>query len=183
MAIKIPSPSMVFNHNLAKLAKYRMDETFNVTDAASIEMHVKKKTENAPFKSVVLNAHGWPAHVYYGSMAGGEPSAEQGKDPYYTVNWDWINRISDWRYSNGDPRVGTIWITSCDIISFTGPKDGNLFCGYLAKKTGARVIGSNAKHSQGGESRHGYIDSYKGDVWIYYKDGSNRAYQPKEEDD
>lgn len=70
MAIKIPSPSMVFNHNLAKLAKYRMDETFNVTDAASIEMHVKKKTENAPFKSVVLNAHGWPAHVYYGSMAG-----------------------------------------------------------------------------------------------------------------
>lgn len=178
MAIEIPSPSMVFNHNIARLAKYNMDETFLVTNAASVDFHVKEKTKKSPFKSLVLNAHGWPAHIYFGSMAGGEPNAKQGEEPYYTINWEWVNIVENWKYPDGNPRIETIWITSCNVIDFSGPKDGNLFCGYLAKKTGARVIGSNAKQSQKGESRKGYIDDYKGDVWIYDTDGSNRPFEP-----
>lgn len=184
MSIAIPSPSIVFNHALPKLVKYTMDKTYNIANAAAIEMHllsesdpVKKGQPRRPFKSLVLNAHGWPAHVYYGPFKDGKPDPDEVENPYYVFSWKYAERLNRWRYSDKSPRVETIYITSCDIISFGDRYDGNLFCGWVAKQTGSYVIGSNEKQRQG-TTKKGHIDDYKGSVWRYFPDGTNEPWKP-----
>jgi hypothetical protein len=77
-------------------------------------------------------------------------------------------------------KVNTIFIVACEVAQIGSTSfDGNLFCGAIAKASGATVFCSTALQRTYlypiiGLS-FGCIDEYEGIVYRYNRDGSNRA--------
>ena len=168
--IKIPSRSYAANQYSSKVYPYEMDVTKTVRGYAIelidwlVEATGGEKANHA-LQSLVINCHGKPAHLHIG---------------YEGFSWDNLHAWKRLRHKDGTPRVKTIYITACNVISFTGPKDGNLFCGAIAKNANAYVIASNKMQSPSACPK-GYIDEYEGGVWEYTPLGSNRSWdgEPK----
>ena len=101
-----------------------------------------------------LNAHGRPAHIGLGAGIG----------------WPEVHL-----FSSLAGLVSEIYIVACQVVSFTGPADGNLFCGAIAKASRASVFASNGSQSTGlwPHLPYGKIDGFEGSVWKWRPDGSN----------
>ena len=164
--IRIPSRS--FQANSSRVYPYVMDDWMQYDKAfypVKIIEDIESHTEETRLESFVINCHGAPAYL---------DIADGGFD------WDNLDLWKRLRYESGNPRVRTIYIVSCNVVSFGSERDGNLFCGAVAKNSGAYVIASN--HLQNPSSPpppKGYIDDYEGSVWLYWPDGSNRSWNRK----
>ena len=115
---------------------------------------VAKGASGGKLNALVFNSHGSPAHLYMGTGIG------------------WPQVAS---FSMLAGLVDEIYIIACQVVSFTGAGDGNLWCGAIAKAAKAMVYASNAKQSTGlwPWIPYGNIDGYEGKVWRWYPDGHN----------
>lgn len=73
------------------------------------------------------------------------------------------------------PSVSSIYLVACNVVSFSGAGDGNLFCSDMAKNAQARVFASNHTQTTGAWASipYGHIDGFEGDVWMWHPDGTN----------
>ena len=110
-------------------------------------------------RCVVFNSHGWPGELGIGT----------GITP---------PQASLFKVLSG--KVNTIFIVACEVAEIGSTNfDGNLFCGAIAKASGATVFCSTALQSPYLYPiiglPFGSIDEYEGIVYRYNRDGSNRA--------
>jgi hypothetical protein len=158
--IKLDDPSMVWNAEGVPGPDYHMWNTWRVA-ANEGPSHVLGWTAvvaaGAPggkLRALVSNSHGRPAWLGVGTGIG-------------------------WRevplFSKLSGLVDEIYIVACEVVSFTGPGDGNLFCGAIAKASGAVVYASNHTQTTGAWPRlpYGKIDGFEGKVWRWLPNGSN----------
>jgi hypothetical protein len=109
--------------------------------------------------NLVINCHGHVVHLTIGTG----------------INF---SDVSSFNLLSG--LVKNIWITACQFVSFTGPGDGNLFCGALAKSVSAYVYASDADQDTFvfPALPYAFIDGYEGNVWKWHPDGSNEPVNP-----
>jgi hypothetical protein len=158
--INIPQPAMGLNAFNVPGPHYKMWNTWEISGTEPVDhildwtATVAKGCADGRLKALVINCHGSPAHLHLGAGIG----------------WTEIPLFAK---LNG--RVNSIWIVACQVVSFTGPGDGNLFCGAMAKNSGAYVYASNKKQTTGlwPSVPYGAIDGYEGTVWRWNPDGSN----------
>jgi hypothetical protein len=162
--ITIPQPAMVLNAFDVPGPHYKMWNSWEVAASEAVD-HIldwvatlAKGVSGGKLKALVINCHGSPAHLYLGKGIG----------------WGEIPLFSKIKGS-----VGDIWFVACEVVSFTGPGDGNLFCGAIAKNAGANVYASDHTQDTGAYNDYfpsiprGSIDGYEGRVWRWKPDGSN----------
>jgi hypothetical protein len=108
---------------------------------------------------VVFNCHGHPASLNMGTR----------------INFDDLSNFSQLA-----GLVSNIWLIACDVVSFTGGNDGNMFCCAMAKFAQCNVYASDHWQSTGLWPTFPYaiIDGYEGNVWKWHPDGSNEPVNP-----
>lgn len=158
--IKLADPSMVWNAEGVPGPDYHMWNTWRVP-ASDDPSHVIGWTASvaagAPggkLRALVSNSHGSPAWIGVGTG----------------ISWPELPLFS--RLSG---LIDEIYIVACEVVSFTGSGDGNLFCGAIAKATGAVVYASNHTQTTGLWPRlpYGMIDGFEGHVWKWLPSGAN----------
>lgn len=158
--ITLAQPAMALNAEDVPGPDYHMWNTWRV-EKTSPPSHtlgwagiVAKGAPGGKLKAMVMNSHGSPAHLYMGTGIG----------------WPEIPL-----FASLSGLVDEIYIVACEVVSFTGPRDGNLFCGAIAKATGSNVYASNHTQNTGLyiSIPFGKIDGYEGKVWKWHPDGSN----------
>ncbi|MBI1748670.1 MAG: hypothetical protein HYR55_19105 [Acidobacteria bacterium] len=160
----LPQPSMALNSHDVPPPDYQMYNTYKVSaDTAPEHMlgWTAKVGENVRggLRCVVFNSHGSPGKLHIGT----------GITP---------PMANLFKVLNG--KVNTIFIVACEVAQIGATSfDGNLFCGAIAKASGATVFCSTALQSTGGYAiiglPFGQIDEYEGIVYRYKRDGSNKA--------
>lgn len=159
--IKLEQPSMVLNAEGVPGPYYKMWNSWTVPPAAKpadIMAWVASVAGSAPLTeggfNLVINCHGANARLGLGTGFG------WAQLPLFTLL---------------APSVSTIYLVACNVVSFSGSGDGNLFCGAMAKNAAARVISSNHTQTTGALPTipYGCIDGFEGDVWMWHPDGSN----------
>jgi hypothetical protein len=115
---------------------------------------VAKGAGGGRLNALVINCHGSPARLGIGTGIG----------------WSEVNSF---KLISG--LLDDIYIVACNVVSFSGARDGNLFCSEIAKSAGANVFASNATQSTGlwPALPYGKIDGYEGQVWKWFPNGSN----------
>lgn len=161
--ITIPQPSMALNAQGVPGPYYRMWNSWTVPPStaashvlgwtASVGAAAKAKYPDNEF-NVVINCHGAPARMALGSGIG----------------WAQVPLFSLWA-----PMVDNIYIVACEVVSFTGAGDGNLFCGAIAKQAACNVFASNHTQTTGAWPYipYGKIDGFEGNVWMWDSSGAN----------
>jgi hypothetical protein len=158
--IAIAQPAMALNAVGVPGPDYHMWNTWQVDSTVTpsgILGWVASVASGAPdgrLKALVINCHGLAAQLFIGT---GITFAD----------------VSSFSAISG--LVDEIYIVACEVVSFTGAGDGNLFCSAIAKATSAYVYASNADQSTGlwPYIPYGSIDGYEGSVWKWHPDGSN----------
>ena len=158
--ITLDQPSMALNAENVPGPDYHMWNTWRVSSAeapAHILDWVATVATTAPggtLNALVFNCHGSPAHLSLGTGFG----------------WAQIPF-----FSSLSGLVNDIYLVACEVVSFSGPGDGNLFCGAIAKAAQANVYASNATQNTGlwPWIPYGQIDGFEGNVWKWHPDGSN----------
>jgi len=115
---------------------------------------VAKGATGGKLNSLVINCHGRSAFLSLGTGIG----------------WPQVPL-----FSCLSGLVDEIYLVACEVVSFTGTSDGNLFCGAIAKAAKTNVYASNHTQNTGAWLRipYGKIDGFEGKVWKWYPDGSN----------
>lgn len=160
MAITLKQPSMALNAQGVPGPDYHMWNTWQVpssTPPAHIldwTATVAKGATGGRLNAVVINCHGSPAFLGLGTG----------------IRWPEVPLFK--RLSG---LVDEIYLVACSVVSFSGPGDGNLFCGAIAKAAQADVYASNHTQNTGLYFKipYGKIDGYEGKVWKWHSDGSN----------
>lgn len=160
----LPQPSMALNSHDVPPPDYKMWNTYKVSANTTPEHMLGWIAKVAGdvrggLRCVVFNSHGSPGKLHIGT--GITPPLAH----LFTV-------LSG--------KVNTIFIVACEVAQIGSTSfDGNLFCGAIAKASGATVFCSTALQSTGGYAiiglPFGCIDEYEGIVYRYNRDGSNRA--------
>ncbi len=159
--IKLEQPAMALNAEGVPGPYYKMWNTWIVpptAKTADILSWVASVAGSAPPTeggfNLVINCHGSSASLGLGTG----------------ISWSQVPM-----FSLLAPSVFNIYIVACNVVSFTGAGDGNLFCSAIAKNTQARVFASNHTQTTGAWPTvpYGYIDGFEGDVWMWHPDGSN----------
>lgn len=158
--ITLSQPSMALNSQDAPGPHYKMWNTWEVptTDSPGHILNwaasVAKGAPGGKLNALVFNCHGNAAYLKMGTGIG----------------WGQVAL-----FSALSGLVDEIYFVACEVVSFTGSGDGNLFCGAIAKRSGATVYASNAEQSTGlwPSIPFGKIDGYEGKVWRWFSDGSN----------
>src|SRR5262249_13043103 len=109
---------------------------------------VAKGAPGGRLKALVFNCHGDNAILHMGTGIG----------------WGQVALFSLLLDSSGKGLVDEIYLVACEVVSFSGPGDGNLFCGAIAKKAQAYVYASNADQNTGlwPSIPFGKIDGFEG---------------------
>ena len=164
--ITLSQPSMALNAKDVPGPNYKMWNTWNdipsTEDPGHILGWVGKVAKGAPggrLNALVFNCHGNHAYLYMGTGIG----------------WTQVGLFSLLLDSSGKGLVDEIYLVACEVVSFSGTGDGNLFCGAIAKKAQAYVYASSADQSTGlwPYIPYGKIDGFEGKVWKWHPDGSN----------
>jgi hypothetical protein len=158
--INIPQPAMALNAHNVPGPDYKMWNTWRVPANESVDhildwtAKVASACSGSRLKALVINCHGSPASLGLGAGIG------WGELPLFTKLKGCVDDI---------------WIVACNIVSFGGPGDGNLFCGAMAKNAGANVYASDSSQTTGlwPTLPYGAIDGYEGSVWKWTPDGKN----------
>jgi hypothetical protein len=158
--ISIDQPSMALNAENVPGPDYHMWNTWRVAaseDPAHVLNWVQAVAAGADggaLKALIFNCHGNNATLYMGTG----------------ISWPQVGL-----FSVLVGMVTDIYFVACDVVSFSGTGDGNLFCGAVAKAAQANVFASNTEQSTGlwPYIPYGYIDGFEGNVWKWHPDGSN----------
>jgi hypothetical protein len=158
--IKIDQPAMALNAENVPGPDYKMWNTWRVLKSEMPEKicgwvaEVAKGAPGGKLKNVIFNCHGNPGILRMG------------------VGMDWTD-LKHFELLKG--LVDNIYLVACEVVSFTGGHDGNMFCCGIAKAAGANVYASSADQTTGlwPTIPYGYIDGYEGKVWKWKSDGSN----------
>jgi hypothetical protein len=115
---------------------------------------VARGAPGGKLNALVINCHGGPARLSLGTGIG----------------WPQVPF-----FSSLSGLVDEIYLVACEVVSFTGPSDGNLFCGAIAKAAKTNVYASNHTQTTGlwPLIPYGKIDGFEGKVWKWHSDGSN----------
>ena len=178
--ITIPQPAMVLNAEDVPGPDYKMWNSRKVKEGEDPKWvminvaSIAKAATGGKLKALVVNCHGYYAvlkeHKYWFNEKGGGFGLGIGTG---------ITRANvDLVMGEIKGLVDDIWLVACGAAQISqagGAGDGNLFCGSMAKATGANVYASTAKQSTGlwPTIPYGKIDGYEGDVYKYKPDGSN----------
>ncbi|MGB8473841.1 MAG: hypothetical protein WCE61_07140 [Candidatus Acidiferrum sp.] len=170
--LHIPQPSMALNSHNVPPPDYRMWNTRKVaahTDISGLMLNVRSvagAAQGGMLRCLVINSHGSPGGLDLGKGIG------RGETPLFTVL---------------KGKVHTIIIVACEVArigsatcSTVSPScrwnDGNLFCGEIARNTGAYVFASTALQSPYLYYIIGlpvnYVDDYEGTIYRYNPNGS-----------
>jgi len=160
--IYLDPPHMVLNAQNVPGPDYKMWNTWRVPSTeppAKICGWPAIVAAGAPggkLKNLVFNCHGLPGKLFVGS----------------TWAFDWTDIP---RFAVLAGLVENIYLVACEIVSFTGGHDGNMFCCGIAKTAACNVFASDSDQSTGlwPTIPYGYIDGYEGKVWKWKPDGSN----------
>jgi hypothetical protein len=156
--ITLKQPSMALNAENVPGPDYKMWNTMRVSmTAAPVDVLAwTAKVARGPGKlnALVINCHGSPASLKLGTG----------------IRWPQVPL-----FSLLFGLVDDIYLVACKVVSFGGPKDGNLFCGAIAKTAKANVYASNTSQTTGlwPTIPYGKIDGFEGKVWKWHPDGSN----------
>lgn len=157
----LPQPSMALNSHDVPPPDYHMFNTYKVSAETSPQHMLGWAARVATdvgggLRCLVINSHGSPGKLHIGTG------------------------IRDaWPFGALSGKVTAIFIVACQIVDFGGGTfdDGNLFCGAVAKASGATVFCSTALQTTGAYwligLPFGAIDEYEGTVYRYKSDGSN----------
>lgn len=163
--IKLAQPSMVLNADGVPGPYYKMWNSWTVPRTAkpiNIITWVASVVSSAPPApggfNLVINCHGANARLALGTGFG------YAQLPLFSLL---------------APKVSRIYLVACNVVSFSGGGDGNLFCSAMAKNAQAQVFASNHTQDTGiwRSIPYGCIDGYEGDVWMWNPDGSNELTQ------
>jgi ribosomal protein L35AE/L33A len=162
----IPQPSMALNSHNVPPPDYRMwntrkvDSNVRASDLISNIASVADSATGGYLRCLVINCHGNAGILSLGTGIG------RGETPLFTALAG---------------KVHTIMIVACDVAQIGQAntwKDGNLFCGEIAKNSGAYVFASTALQSPYLYSLIGLpvnqVDEYEGAVYRYDPSFSNR---------
>ena len=158
--IAIPQPAMALNSEDAPGPHYKMWNTWEIPRSEDQDHILKwtaavaKAAPGGKLKALIINCHGSPASLGLGKGIG----------------WGQLSL-----FSNIAGLVDEIYIVACKVVSFTGAKDGILFCSAMAKTAKAYVYASNESQTTGlwPYIPYGKIDGFEGKVWKWHPDGSN----------
>jgi hypothetical protein len=158
--ITLKQPSMALNAEGVPGPDYHMWNTWRVspsTPPAHIlgwTATVAKGATGGRLNAVVINCHGRPATLGLGTGIGWP------EVPLFSLLIDLVDEI---------------YLVACNVVSFSGTGDGNLFCGAIAKAAKADVYASNHTQDTGLWPciPYGKIDGFEGKVWKWHSDGSN----------
>jgi hypothetical protein len=158
--ITISQPAMALNSVDAPGPHYKMWNSWEVSKSVSPShilgwtATVAKKATGGKLKALIINCHGSPASLGLGTGIG----------------WSQISL-----FSSLSGLVDEVYIVACGVVSFTGPGDGNLFCGAIAKSAKTYVYASSDTQTTGlwPYIPYGKIDGFEGKVWKWHPDGSN----------
>jgi hypothetical protein len=121
LMITLIQPSMALNAQDVPGPDYVMWNTWKVpqatpaVDVLGWTANVARGAPGGRLNAILLNGHGSPAHVSIGTGIG----------------WPEVPL-----FASLIGLVNEVYITACEVVSFTGPGDENLFCGSIAKAAG-----------------------------------------------
>jgi len=163
---EIPQPSMALNSYNVPPPDYPMWNTRKVdagvraSDLINNVAAIADTAQGGSLRCVVFNCHGNAGVMSIGSGIG------RGETPLFTALAG---------------KVHTIMIVACDVAEIAEAntwKDGNLFCGEIARYANAFVFASTALQSTYAYTLIGLpvnmVDEYEGSVYRYNPNGSNR---------
>ena len=144
-----------FAANSAKVYPFNLDYNMQVTTSHYSSEVFQQILAIPSLFSLVFNCHGSSAYLDIGSDG---------------LSWD---NIDIWK-TLSSTSIKYIYFASCNIVSFGNKRDGNLFCGAVAKAAQANVIASSAIQDTAGTAPpKGYISPFNRPAWIWYKNGAN----------
>jgi hypothetical protein len=163
---EIPQPSMALNAHNIPPPDYRMWNTRKVnadvraSDLINNIASVADTAKDGYLRCVVFRSHGSAGVMNIGTGIG------RGETPVFSALAG---------------KVHTIMIVGCDVAEIGEAntwRDGNLFCGEIARYANAFVFASTALQSAYGHEFFGLpvnmVDEYEGDLFRYNPNGSNR---------
>ncbi|HRE55558.1 MAG TPA: hypothetical protein PLP22_12310 [Candidatus Competibacter sp.] len=158
--ITISQPAMALNSEDAPGPHYKMWNTWEIPKSENPDHILKwaatvaKGAPGGKLKALIINCHASPASLGLGTG----------------ISWAQVSL-----FGTLSGLVDEIYIVACNVVSFTGSGDGNLFCGAIAKAAKTYVYASNESQSTGiwPTIPYGKIDGFEGKVWKWRPDGSN----------
>lgn len=186
--IKLESPSLAINTFDVPRPHYRMDQTVKLTKFASAmsvlgEIHTAVTISPGSYlKNVVINCHGSPGYLYIGEIKTQVPDTN-GKLRKEAMR-EGIGRENLGLFTLLKGRIGTIWITGCQVAGGSGiiQRSGHTFLPELAMTVGCNVVAANVSQYVGGGLRIRFvpkncIDDFEGTAYIWDANGKKDVYK------
>lgn len=160
--IAVPFPHMVLNAHDVPPPDYDMFNSWKVAQSESVDhmldwiATVAKGAPNGKLATLIFNSHGQPGKILIG----------QGID---------LNSLKSFSKLKG--LVLQIWIIACTVSKGSG--FGRIFCGDMAKASGAYVTAAVRNQSTGQTAKfpYGMVDEWEGEVYMFNPDGEPRCVQ------
>ena len=164
-AVKVPGPD------------YRMDQTVKLSkmatavDTANLIQAALKSLAGQKLENVVINSHGSPGFVHLGKDA---------NDRQTGIGIEHVGLFSQFKN-----KLGTIWLTGCQIAGDSICRAGKVFCSQLAIAAGCNVVAADVYQYV----NPGYylllfpkncIDEFEGTAYRWDAKGKNEVYSRRD---
>jgi len=186
--IKLTQPALAINTFDVPRPHYRMDQTVKLTKYASAMNVIAEidaavgRTPQSHLENVVINCHGSPGYLYIGEIK--------------VKTFDENMKLSKERFIEGigaenvalfsllRGRIGTIWITGCQVAGGSGivQRSGHTFLPQLATTVGCNVIAANVSQYVGAGLRirlvpKDHIDDFEGTAYKWDANGNRTVFK------
>jgi len=147
--IKLEQPSLAINTFDVPGPEYRMEQTVKLDKYASSIVVLSEiqaaatRSGQSYLKNVVINCHGSNGYLYIGEVKSKVPGANG--DVREEFDREGIGEENLGLFSLLKGRIGTIWITGCQVSGGSGivTRSGHTFCPKLAVVAGCNVVAAN----------------------------------------